>query len=229
MHYTVGMTNHGGNGISRKQGYEQNAWKEAEAKSVWLDLMAHLGVEVKEVTEKFEQINHGDFTYTNLTYAELKGQEIGKYAQNVIEVGEYETGTAHHREGHAPLSEWLSSHGIVLSEQMIRERNYTKPSRPFGSPDTFNLGFGPLLRGADVWYVNRSSTLVYYYPATTLLKFILTEFDNDRLYWMGGRANETTLAVFVPNSQVAWKKVDGVWQFVGTDTDTANLIIELHG
>ena len=223
------MTNHGGNGISRKQGYEQNAWKEAEAKSVWLDLMAHLGIEVNEVTEKFEQINKGDFTYTNLTYGELKGQEIGKYPQNVIEIGEYETGTAHHRDGHLPLSAWLAPHGIDLSEQMIRERNYTQPTKQFGSPSTFNLGFHPLLNGADIWYVNRSSTLVYYYPAETLLKFILNEFDNDRLYWMGGRANETTLAVFVPNSKVAWKKVDGVWQFVGTDSDTANLIIELHG
>lgn len=225
----MGMTNNGGNGISRSQGYQQNAWKEAEAKEVWVDLMQHLGIEVKEVTEKFEQINKGDFTYTNLTYAELKGQEIGKYAQNVIEIGEYETGTTYHLDGHLPLSAWLNTHGIDLSQQMIRERNYTKPSRLFGSPTTFNLGFHPLLNGADIWYVNRTSALVYYYPATTLLKFILTEFDNDRLYWMGGRANETTLAVFVPNSQVAWKKIDGVWQFVGTDVETAKTVIELHG
>jgi hypothetical protein len=77
--------------------------------------------------------------------------------------------------------------------------------------------------------VNRTSALVYYYPATTLLKFILTEFDNDRLYWMGGRANETTLAVFVPNSQVAWQRREGVWQFVGTDEVTAQSLIQLHG
>lgn len=223
------MTNQGGNGISRQQGYQQNAWKEAEAKKVWLDLMGHLGILVTEVTEKFEQINHGDFLYNNLTYAELKGQEIGKYAQNVIEVGEYETGTTYHLDGHLPLSAWLASHGISLAKQTIHARNYTKPSRLFGSPSTFNLGFGPLLRGADVWYVNRSSTLVYYYTAEQLLEFIRVEFDNDRLFWMGGRANETTLAVFVPNSDVAWQQVDGVWQFVGTDVDTAKWLIELHG
>lgn len=223
------LSNYGQGRITRNQGYAANAWKETESKAVWLELMEHLNIEVTEVTEKFEQINQGDYKYGNNSYAELKGQNIGEYQKNAIEIGEYLTGTSYHRGGHHALRDWLSSNGVDLASCLIRQRGGTKSEQKFSDPDTFNMGFGPVLNGADAWYINRTSTLVYFYRAETLKKFILNEIDNDRLYWMGGRANETTLAVFVANSQVAWQKVDGEWKFVGDKDLEEQVLAYLEG
>jgi len=152
-----------------------------------------------------------------LRNTKCKSQNIGAYQSNFIEVGEYDTGNPIHSGGHSLTSEWLSSNGVDLYECNIRERFNTKATQKFGNPDTYNPGITPLVRGADVFYINRDTELIYFYKAETLKALILEEIRQDRLFWGGGRSNETTIAVFVKNSEARWQKVKGEWRFIGND------------
>lgn len=200
--------------ITRNQGYAANAWKEQEAKAVFKSFTEYLGLNLDEITDMTTQINLGD--YRNGTrYIECKSQNIGEYAKNFIEVGEYLTGNHKHNGLHTLTSEWLRGYGIDLYDCNIHQRNNTKATQKFGNPDTYNPGITPLIRGADVFYINRTSTLIYFYRAERLQQLIVDEIRNDRLFWGGGRSNETTIAVFVENSPIAWQKVKGEWRFLG--------------
>ena len=208
------LSNAGNGRITRNQGYAANAWKETEAKVVFKSFTEYFGLELQEITDMTTQINLGD--YRNGTrYIECKSQNIGDYAKNFIEVGEYLTGNDKHDGLHTLTSEWLRGYGIDLYDCNIRERNNTKATQKFGNPGTYNPGITPLLRGADVFYINRTSTLIYFYRAERLQQLIMEEIKNDRLFWGGGRSNETTIAVFVENSPIAWQKVNGEWRFLG--------------
>ena len=180
-----------------------------------MSLMEHLNISVKEITDKETQINRGDWITNGSNYYETKSQNIGQYQKNFIEVGEYGTGRDIHNGGHLATHAWLHRNGIDLSQCNINQRGDTQETQRFGNPGTYNPGITPLLNGADVFYINRTSTLVYFYRAERLQHLILKEIDNDRLYWGGGRSNECTIAVFVENSQVAWQKVNGEWKFLG--------------
>lgn len=200
--------------ITRNQGYRDNAWKEQEAKAVFKSFMEHYHLDFQEITDKETQITLGDYKNGN-RYIECKSQNIGGYAKNFIEIGEYLTGNDKHAGGHTATSEWLRGYGIDLSSCNIRERSGTKQTQRFGNPGTYNPGITPLLRGADVFYINRTSTLIYFYSTRKLKELIVDEIRNNGLYWGGGRSNETTIAVFVENSPIAWQKVNGEWKFLG--------------
>lgn len=181
-----------------------------------MSLMEHLNISVTEITDKETQINRGDWITNGNNYYETKSQNIGDYKQNFIEVGEIDTARDIHSGGHLATAEWADRNGIDLSQCNINQRGNTKETKAFGNPGTYNPGITPLLNGADVFYINRTSTLVYFYRSERLQRLILNEINNDRLYWGGGRSNECTIAVFVENSQAAWQKVNGNWQFLGS-------------
>lgn len=200
--------------ITRNQGYAANAWKETEAKAVFKSFTEHIGLDLQEITDMTTQINLGDYKHGN-RYIECKSQNIGDYQRNFVEIGEWNTGSNKHIGGHTAFSEWLSLYGIDLSDCNIHQRNGTKETQKFGSPDTYNNGCTPLTNNADVFYINRTSTLIYFYSAKRLQHLIVEEIKNDRLYFGGGRSNETTIAVFVENSPISWQKVNGEWKFLG--------------
>lgn len=202
------------NRITRNQGYRDNAWKEHKSKEVFKSFTEHYGLQVEEITDLTTQINLGDYRNGN-RYIETKSQNIGNYAKNFIEVGEYLTGSDKHNGGHTLTSEWLRGYGIDLYDCNIRERMGTKATQKFGNPGTYNPGITPVIRGADVFYINRDTELIYFYRSERLQNLIVEEIKNDRLYWGGGRSNETTIAVFVENSPIAWQKVKGEWRFLG--------------
>jgi hypothetical protein len=202
--------------ITRKQGYVDNAWKEEQSKAVFKSFTEHYGLDLREVTDMKSQITLGDYRHGD-RYIECKSQNIGQYQQNFIEVGEYDTGRDIHRDGHLAFSEWLSNRGVNLSDCNINQRNGTKERQKFGSPSAYNHGFTPLMSGADVFYINRDTNLIFFYRSGKLQQLIVDEISNDRLYWGGGRSNETTLAVFVENSPIAWQKVNGKWKFLGSE------------
>jgi hypothetical protein len=205
-----------GQGISRNTGYRNAAGKEAQAKAVFNDFKSYYKLELKEITDKHLQITRGDWITNGNNYIECKSQNIGQYQRNFIEVGEYGTGNSIHNGGHTHTAEWLHSNGIDLSTCNINQRGYTKETQRFGNPSTYNPGITPLLNGADVFYINRTSTLIYYYRAERLQELIRNEIKSNKLYWGGGMSNETTIAVFVENSPIAWQKVNGSWKFLGS-------------
>jgi len=57
----------------------------------------------------------------------------------------------------------------------------------------------------------------------------MEEIKNDRLFWGGGRSNETTIAVFVENSPIAWQKVKGEWRFLGKPELEQEVLTYLKG
>jgi len=203
--------------ITRTQGYRDNAWKEEKSKAVFKSFTEHYQLDFPEITDKTTQIELGDYRNGTDRYIECKSQSIGAYAQNFIEIGEYNTGRDIHDGKHSLTSEWLRSHGVDLYDCNIRERFNTKATQKFGNPSTYNPGITPLLRGADIFYINRDTELIYFYKAETLKALILEEIRQDRLFWGGGRSNETTIAVFVKNSEARWQKVKGEWRFIGND------------
>lgn len=204
-----------GQRITRNQGYQQNAWKESEAKAIFVDFTTEYKLELTEIKDKQTQITRGDWITNGNNYIECKSQNIGQYPRNFIEVGEYGTGNSIHSNGHTHTAEWLHSNGVDLSDCDINQRGYTNETQKFGSPATYNPGITPLLNGADVFYINRTSSLIYYYRAERLQQLIVDELKQNKLYWGGGRSNETTIAVFVENSPIAWQKVNGKWKFLG--------------
>ena len=214
--------------ITRNQGYAANAWKETEAKAVFKSFTEHIGLDLQEITDMTTQITLGDYRHGS-RYIECKSQNIGQYQQNFIEVGEYDTSRDIHRDGHLAFSNWLSNRGVDLSDCNINQRNGTKERQKFGSPSTYNHGFTPLMSGADVFYINRDTSLIYFYRAERLQNLIVEQIKNDRLYWGGGRSNETTLAVFVENSPIAWQKVNGEWEFLGSEELEQQVLDYLKG
>lgn len=201
---------------SRNQGYRNAEGKEAKAKAVFKSFLEHYQFEITEITDLTTQINLGDYRNGKDRYIECKSQGIGGYAKNFIEVGEYlPSVNDKHRGGHALTSEWLSRYGIDLYDCNIRERFYTNPTQKFGNPEFYNPGITPLIRGADVFYINRDTELIYFYRSEKLQQLIVDEIRADRLFWGGGKANSSTIAVFVENSPIAWQKVKGEWKFMG--------------
>ena len=221
------------NRITRNQGYAANAHKEAEGKVVFLSLMEHLGLDITEITDMTTQINLGDYRDDKNRYHECKSQNIGAYAKNFVEVGEYLPSTSDkHRGGHTLTSEWLRSHGIDLYDCNIRQRYDSKATQKFGNPEFYNPGITPAIRGACVWYINRTSTLIYLYRPETFQRLVIDEIKNDRLFWGAtstSRANETTICVFIQNSPAAWQKVKGKWRFLGSQELEEEVLDYLKG
>lgn len=196
-------------------GYAANAYKETEAKAVFKSFTEHYGLELEEISDKHTQITLGDYRNGN-RYIETKSQNIGQYAKNFIEIGEYDTGNSIHSGGHTGTSDWLRGYGIDLHSCNINKYRDTKDTQIFGTPSTYNPGITPLINGADVFYINRTTQLIYFYSAKKLQQLIVDELKQDGLRWGGGMSNETTIAVLVENSRIAWQKVNGNWKFLGT-------------
>lgn len=199
--------------ITRNEGYRRSAGKEELSLAIFDEWATQYNITNSRIEGYENNRLQGDIMLQNKSTIELKSQNIGAYAQNFIEVGELTTNPLH-ATGYDKLCLILEPYGVsALSEVKVTNRD--KSVTTFGVPRFFNVGFTPVANGANIMYINNDTSLMYFYTAKKFMSLVANAIVNKGFSRGLGMANEDSVSVFIPNSEVAWKKNNGTFAYIG--------------
>lgn len=210
--------------ITRNQGYRLSKGKEEASQELFIEWANTFGVNASKIEGYENNRLKGDYLLDTGGSLELKSQNIGAYNQNFIEIGEITTNPIH-AEGYNKLSEIFTPYGITdLSKVNVTNREKTVVK--FGIPEFFNIGFTPVANGANIMYINNNTSLIYFYTAAKFMSLVADAIKAKGFTRGLGRANMDSVAVFIPNSEISWQKVNGEYVYTG-NRKYENAVMEL--
>jgi len=210
--------------ITRDEGYARGRGKEDPTIEVVRDcIRTVIGLDAQIIEDRERNRLHGDLEMVGT--AECKGQPIDpdRYQNNFVEVFEDMLigGRPHHGDGFARTAEILGLSTRELAEvTYLDHRTPDVPVRSVGVLPRVSTSMESI-DGSDLTiYANAdpNHTYVYFYTRSFLIRCVREKVVSGGLQRGMGNSNEDTFGVLVQVSPARWRRVDGVWAFVGSGT-----------
>lgn len=208
--------------VTRTEGYIAGRGKEKLA----LDMaeaffVNRVGVDLRTVTDKDENYDHGDFCAPSGEYIEVKGQPIDpvRYPENFVEICEI-TDNPLHRGGMTRLARLLD----MTIDQLSAVSVWNAPTRTrtiFGAPTCVSVSLHTLASARVTAYVNATSPTahLYIYGRAELLQAVQQAIRSGTVRG-AGNSNEDSIGVKVPLPLMTWTSPEGGgWRYTGAHTE----------
>ena len=212
--------------ISRAEGYHRGAGKEEVSLALASAFLLYaLGESATRIDDPDSNYRLGDLRCSSVhSTIEVKGQPIDpeKYPRNFVEVFEDTSAGRldHHARGFDDVAARL---GLAPSElATTRVQRFDRPGRPIeqlGRLGHVSVSITSMFGAAATIYLNNTSTMLYFYRSSDLIKLVQRAVRAEGLRRGQGGSNRDTHAVLVPIPALRWSRGDGAWRFVGDGPD----------
>lgn len=221
--------------VSRSDGYRLGRGKEDATLGIVRDFCdSVLGVRVSTIAEPQRNRSSGDLD-TGKSTIECKGQPIDpdRFDRNFVEVMEDTTAGAreYHRDGLRRTAEILSMSLERLVSCRYTDCRADRIVRDVGCIEYVSASLESVAGSEATVYANAdpNRTFVYVYSQHYLLWHVRDAVLRNEMRRGMGASNEDTFGVLVPVSAARWRRIDGVWNYVGRGVEPVNAARRLLG